>query len=111
MSQNEVCIIACAYLRFHGLSPIVLVFPISDAKGTDIMALWGGRFAQETNKLVAELSESISFDQRLYAHDILGSQAHARMLAKQGIIPAEDAQKICAELDTIRAEIDAGDFV
>ena len=74
------------------------------------MALWGGRFAQKTDELVAELGESVSFDQRLYAHDIRGSQAHARMLAKQGIIPQADADAICAELDNIRGEIEAGDF-
>ncbi|MCH2175646.1 MAG: argininosuccinate lyase [Lentisphaeria bacterium] len=74
------------------------------------MALWGGRFSEKTNDLVAKLSESISYDQRLYAHDIAGSTAHAKMLAKQGIIPQEDADQIVAELANILKEIDAGDF-
>ncbi len=74
------------------------------------MAMWGGRFAKETDSLVRRFTESISYDRRLYPHDIRGSQAHARMLARQGIIPAADAKAICAELDAIRKRIDAGKF-
>lgn len=74
------------------------------------MALWGGRFSSETRKDVAEYSESISFDQRLYKFDIAGSKAHVTMLAEQGIIPAETAAAIRAELDKIERRIDAGDF-
>lgn len=74
------------------------------------MALWGGRFSGKTHELVAELSESISYDQRLYAHDILGSIAHVRMLKKQGIIPGADADAIVSELGTIKGEIDSGNF-
>jgi len=57
-----------------------------------------------------KLSESISYDKRLYVQDIRGSQAHVRMLAKQKIIPEEDANKIVAGLDEIKKEIDAGKF-
>ncbi|MFA4943105.1 MAG: argininosuccinate lyase [Lentisphaeria bacterium] len=74
------------------------------------MAMWGGRFAKETDALVRTFTESISYDRRLYPHDIRGSQAHARMLAKQGIIPAADAEAIIRELDSIKARIDTGDF-
>ena len=74
------------------------------------MALWGGRFSSETRNDVAEYSESISFDQRLYKFDIAGSKAHVTMLAEQGIIPAETAGAIRAELDKIEQRIDAGDF-
>jgi argininosuccinate lyase len=74
------------------------------------MAIWGGRFTRDPDKVVADLSESISFDQRLYAHDIRGSIAHVRMLAKTGIVPATDADAIVAELTRIREEIDAGTF-
>ena len=42
--------------------------------------LWGGRFAQGTNELVEQFSESVSYDSRLYRHDIQGSLAHAEML-------------------------------
>ena len=51
------------------------------------MALWGGRFSSATRDEVALYSESISFDKRLYRHDIEGSKAHVKMLAAQGIIP------------------------
>ena len=74
------------------------------------MALWGGRFSSETRNDVAEYSESISFDQRLYKFDIAGSKAHVTMLAEQGIIPAETAGAIRAELDRIEQRIDSGDF-
>ncbi len=74
------------------------------------MALWGGRFSGDTNELVAKLSESISYDQRLYAHDIRGSIAHVNMLAQQEIIPTADARAIIDELGNILAEIEAGNF-
>ncbi len=74
------------------------------------MALWGGRFTSETRNDVAEYSESISFDQRLYQFDIAGSKAHVTMLAEQKIIPAETAEAIRAELDHIEKRIDSGDF-
>ena len=74
------------------------------------MALWGGRFAEETRRDVRVYSESISFDRRLYKHDIAGSKAHVAMLARQGIIPESSATAIRAELDRIAARIDAGDF-
>jgi len=74
------------------------------------MPLWSGRFSEEPNELVARFTESISYDRRLYLYDIAGSQAHARMLARQGIISAEDAGKIVRALDEIRGEIDEGKF-
>ena len=74
------------------------------------MALWGGRFDGSTDKLVARLSESVSYDKRLYAHDIAGSIAHVRMLSKQSIIPAEDANAIIVELIKIKESIDSGTF-
>jgi len=70
--------------------------------------LWGGRFTQPTDKFVEEFTASIEFDQRLYAYDIQGSNAHARMLARQGIISNEDAEKITTGLDSILADIEAG---
>ena len=74
------------------------------------MALWGGRFGEETQKDVKLYSESISFDQRLYKHDIAGSKAHVAMLAKQGIIPAASAEAIRNELDKVCERIEKGDF-
>lgn len=55
-------------------------------------------------------SASIAYDRRLYRHDIAGSIAHARMLGKQGIIPAEDAGLIVRGLEEIREEIDQDRF-
>ncbi|QHS10357.1 argininosuccinate lyase [Sinimarinibacterium sp. NLF-5-8] len=72
--------------------------------------LWGGRFAESPTELVERLSESVSFDARLYRQDIRGSQAHARMLGKVGVLSAEDVDAIVKGLDGIRADIDAGHF-
>ena len=69
---------------------------------------WGGRFAQDTNALVEELSASIGYDQKLYVWDILGSKAHARMLAACGVLTQAEMQAIHAGLDEIRDEIAAG---
>ena len=69
---------------------------------------WGGRFSEAPDALVARLNASVGFDQRLYAQDIRGSQAHAAMLAEQGVISAEDATAIHDGLDQIKGEIEAG---
>ncbi len=69
-----------------------------------------GRFQKPAEKIVADYTQSISFDKRLYRHDIQGSTAHARMLAKQGIIPAADAELIIKGLEEIRGEIEQGRF-
>jgi argininosuccinate lyase len=72
--------------------------------------LWGGRFGSATANSVEAFTASIAVDARLYRHDIQGSIAHAKMLAKQGIIPVRDAQKIVRGLETVRREIDNGKF-
>lgn len=72
--------------------------------------LWGGRFSKNTNELVDAFNASIEFDKRLYHEDIRGSIAHAKMLAKCGIIPAEDGEKIVAGLQDILQDIEAGNF-
>jgi argininosuccinate lyase len=64
-------------------------------------SMWGGRFAEGPDAVMEEINASIDFDRRLFRQDIRGSQAHARMLARQGIIAADDAEKIVAGLDTI----------
>jgi argininosuccinate lyase len=73
--------------------------------------LWGGRFADGTADSVEAFTASIDVDSRLYRHDIAGSIAHAKMLARQRIIPARDAQKIVRGLKSIEREIDRGKFV
>ena len=72
--------------------------------------MWGGRFAEGPDAVMEAINVSIDFDRELYRQDIAGSKAHARMLAKQGIIAAEDADKIVGGLDTILREIEAGEF-
>ncbi|MDR0813661.1 MAG: argininosuccinate lyase [Oscillospiraceae bacterium] len=72
--------------------------------------LWSGRFSETTHELTDELNASIDFDKRLYFFDIVGSQAHAEMLARQGIIPVDDAKKIVEGLDAICADIEQGKF-
>jgi len=72
--------------------------------------LWGGRFRGGTAQSVEVFTSSIDVDSRLYRHDIMGSIAHAKMLAKQKIIPARDGRKIVRGLEAIRREFDAGKF-
>lgn len=72
------------------------------------MKLWKGRFSKAATSSADEFNASIEFDQRLYKEDIAGSIAHARMLAKQGIISQEEAGKITEALAQIREDIEAG---
>jgi len=71
---------------------------------------WGGRFQQQTDARVEAFTESISFDSRLAAVDITGSQAHARMLAKVGLISDDECQQIVETLTQIGQEIERGEF-
>lgn len=72
------------------------------------MKLWGGRFTKETNKLVENFNESLSFDHRFYKQDIRGSIAHVKMLAKQNILTDNERDKIIEGLKSIEADINAG---
>jgi len=80
-------------------------------KGDRIMKLWGGRFTKETDRLVHNFNASISFDQKFYQQDIMGSIAHVTMLEKQGIISEEDKTQIIKGLKDIRADIENGILV
>ena len=71
---------------------------------------WGGRFEAGTDRRVEEFTESISFDRRLFRHDVLGSQAHARMLAHVGLLTQPECEAIVKGLDEIQEEIEAGRF-
>jgi argininosuccinate lyase len=62
-------------------------------KGSKEKKLWGGRFASGTAASAEAFTASIHIDSRLYRYDIMGSIAHAKMLAKQGIIPAKKSKK------------------
>ena len=72
------------------------------------MKLWGGRFQKETNQIVDDFHSSISFDRRLYAQDIRGSMAHAKMLCRQGIISPADEAAIQVGLKGILADMREG---
>ena len=72
--------------------------------------MWGGRFASGPSTIMEEINASIDFDKALYRQDIAASKAHAEMLAKQGIITADDAKRIAYGLDTILSEIADGKF-
>jgi argininosuccinate lyase len=71
---------------------------------------WGGRFAAGPSVVMQEINASIGFDQKLWRQDIRGSLAHAAMLAKVGIISAQDEQAIGAGLAAIADEIETGRF-
>jgi argininosuccinate lyase len=70
--------------------------------------MWAGRFSKEVDETVNAFNSSISFDGRMYRHDIQGSIAHAQMLGKCGIIPQEDAEKIQQGLKEILEDIESG---
>ncbi len=65
-----------------------------------------GVFSGEMDQALAKFSESISFDHRLYRHDIRGSIAHATMLCKQGMLTEEELRKIIDELRVIEGKLD-----
>lgn len=72
------------------------------------MKLWGGRFTKETNRLVHNFNESLSFDQKFYHQDIQGSIAHVKMLEKQGILSLQDKEDIIRGLEGILSDLDSG---
>ena len=72
------------------------------------MKLWGGRFTQELNQLALEYTASIGFDHRLFPFDVEGSMAHARMLARVGILTREEAEQLISGLSGLRADYEAG---
>ena len=72
--------------------------------------MWKGRFAQQTADLVQRYGESISYDWRLYPHDIAGSIAHARAQYNAGLLSGEEFSQIEGGLHEIREEIESGQF-
>ena len=71
---------------------------------------WGGRFSRATDQFVEKFTESVSFDRRLYHHDIIGSIAHTQMLVHTGILSNREGQKIIRGLKSIAADINKGRF-
>jgi len=71
---------------------------------------WQGRFTESTDAFVEAFTASVHFDQRLYRHDIMGSIAHAKMLAHCNILTEDDVKQIISGLEKIQIEIEAGEF-
>jgi argininosuccinate lyase len=74
-------------------------------------AQWGGRFAGGPSVIMQDINASIGFDRKLWRQDIRGSRAHAAMLARIGLLSAEDEAAIVGGLEAIAQEIEAGTFV
>ncbi len=73
-------------------------------------SLLRGRFSEPTDDFVARFTASVGFDRRLYPYDIAGSIAHARMLAKIGVLTGDERDAVVGGLETIRGEIESGAF-
>ncbi len=71
---------------------------------------WSGRFTEPTDAVVEAFTASVHFDRRLYVYDIMGSIAHAQMLAKAGVLTKKECDAIVKGLKEIETEIDAGKF-
>ena len=72
--------------------------------------MWEGRFSEASSELLEEFNASINFDKNLYAEDISGSKAHAKMLGICGILTAQESEKIISGLDVVLCEIQSGKF-
>ena len=73
--------------------------------------LWGGRFTKATDQMVYDFNASINFDQRLLKEDIQGSQAHVKMLAKQGILTEAERDDILKGLSGILQDVESGNLL
>lgn len=71
---------------------------------------WGGRFREQTNKLVEVFTVSVAVDRRLYAYDIQGSIAHCRTLKKAGVLTMTETRAIVQGLESVKTELDRGRF-
>src|SRR3982751_6695173 len=72
---------------------------------------WQARISEATDALAQSFVESISYDRRLYKHDVAGSVAHATMLAKVGLISDAERDAIIEGLRSIERDIEAGNFI
>ncbi|XAR62077.1 Argininosuccinate lyase [Bertholletia excelsa] len=101
--------------KFRGGPPAVICssarMSSQPTSATKEAKLWGGRFEESVTDAVERFTESISYDKQLYKHDIMGSRAHASMLARQGLMSDSDRDRILQGLDQIEKQIQAGEFV
>jgi argininosuccinate lyase len=72
--------------------------------------LWGGRFTRGADPRAERFTGSLAFDRRLWPHDITGSVAWAKALAKAGLLSATERDAIVRGLQVVRAELEAGAF-
>ena len=72
------------------------------------MKLWGGRFSRETDPRLSDFGDSLAYDRRLWAEDIRGSVAHARMLGDSGVMSKEEARLLIQGLENLAADFAAG---
>lgn len=72
--------------------------------------MWGGRFDAKPSDLMQEINQSITFDKKLYKHDIQGSTAHAKMLAQVGVLTKAELEKIISGLKKVEKEIAEDEF-
>jgi len=84
---------------------------MTDTHNSPTQYTWAGRFTEPMSELVKRYTASVNFDQRMWRQDIRGSLAHAKMLARQGIIAAADLADIERGMAQVVAEIEAGNFV
>lgn len=82
----------------------------AEKHGTNDGALWGGRFAGGPSEALAALSKSTQFDWRLAPYDIAGSRAHARVLAKAGLLTDDELTGMIATLDQLEADVRSGAY-
>lgn len=71
---------------------------------------WGGRFAEQTDRLVEQFTSSLAYDQRLYPYDIQGSVAHCKTLERAGVFTARESAGLVRGLQAVKAELDGGRF-
>ncbi|EOA20415.1 hypothetical protein CARUB_v10000724mg [Capsella rubella] len=95
--------------KSRGLPPLRSMSHDDDTASKEAK-LWGGRFEESVTEKVEKFTESISFDKVLYKQDIMGSKAHATMLAHQGLITDSDRDIILRGLDDIESQIEADKF-
>ncbi|MDH3069927.1 argininosuccinate lyase [Akkermansia sp. N21169] len=86
------------------------IFSAERIYGTNRFVMWKGRFSQPTADLVLRYGESVSYDWRLYRHDIAGSIAHARAQLKAGLLTEDEFAAIQSGLEGILSDIEAGHF-
>ena len=84
--------------------------PPEQAGESEGLRLWGGRFASSPADALAKLSVSVQFDWRLAPYDLAGSRAHARVLARAGLLTDDELTAMIGALDGIEADIKAGTF-